>query len=152
MRRFSVVAAAALLALVLVGSACTSESSGADAGTGGGEAAAGAGASFDVSLTDQLKIDPAMIDAPSNTPLTFNVTNTGATQHSFAIEVGDQTYETALLDGGATETLEVPALAAGDYTTLCTVPGHAEAGMKGMLDGVRLRRRHARHWRHDDHA
>ena len=91
MRRFSVVAAVALLVLVLVGSACTSTSSGGEAGSGGGEAAAGAGASFDVSLTDQLKIEPAMIDAPSNTPLTFNVTNTGATQHSFAIEVGDQT-------------------------------------------------------------
>ena len=132
MRRFSIVAAA-LLALVLVGSACTSKSSNAGDGTGGGEAAAGAGASFDVSLTDQLKIDPAMIDAPSNTPLTFNVTNTGATQHSFAIEAGGQTYQTALLDGGATETLEVPALPAGDYATLCTVPGHADAGMKGML-------------------
>jgi len=133
MRRFSVVAAAALLAFVLVGSACTSKSSGGDAGTGGGEAAAGAGASFDVSLTDQLKIDPAMIDAPSNTPLTFNVTNTGAGQHSFAIQAGDQTYETAVLDGGGTETLQVPALAAGDYTTMCTVPGHADAGMKGVL-------------------
>ena len=27
----------------------------------------------------------------------------------------------------------MPALPAGDYTTLCTVPGHADAGMKGML-------------------
>ena len=133
MRRFSVVAAAALLVLVLVGSACTSKSSGAASGTGGGDAAAAAGASFDVSLTDQLKIEPAMIDAPSNTPLAFNVTNTGATQHSFAIQAGDQTYQTALLDAGTTETLEVPALAAGDYVTLCTVPGHADAGMKGML-------------------
>jgi uncharacterized cupredoxin-like copper-binding protein len=133
MRRFSVVAAAAFLVLVLVGSACTGKSSGAASGTGGGEAAAAASASFDVSLTDQLKIDPAMIDAPSNTPLTFKVTNTGATQHSFAIQAGDQTYQTALLDAGATATLEVPALAAGDYTTLCMVPGHADAGMKGIL-------------------
>ncbi len=133
MRRFTVVASAALLALVLVGSACTSNSSGSDAGTADAAVADTAAASFDVSLSDQLKIDPAMIDAPSNTPLTFNVTNTGQGQHSFAIEAGDQTYQTALLDGGATATLDVPALPAGDYTTLCTVPGHADAGMKGML-------------------
>ncbi|MEP6759081.1 MAG: multicopper oxidase domain-containing protein [Actinomycetota bacterium] len=132
MRRFSVVAVA-LFVFVVVGSACTSKSSGSDGGTGGGEAAAAAGARFDVSLTDQLKIDPGMIDAPSNVPLTFNVSNTGATQHSFAIQAGDQTYQTALLEGGATATLEVPALAAGDYPTLCTVPGHADAGMKGTL-------------------
>jgi uncharacterized cupredoxin-like copper-binding protein len=133
MRRFSVIASAALLALVLVGSACTSNSSGSDAGTADAAVADTAAASFDVSLSDELKIDPAMIDAPSNTPLTFNVTNTGQGQHSFAIEAGDQTYQTPLLDGGATATLDVPALPAGDFTTLCTVPGHADAGMKGML-------------------
>jgi FtsP/CotA-like multicopper oxidase with cupredoxin domain len=92
-----------------------------------------AAAAFDVALTDQLKIQPEMIDAPANTPLTFNVTNEGASQHSFAVLAGDQTYETALLDGGATATLEVPGLPAGDYTTECTAPGHASAGMKGML-------------------
>ncbi|HLB40028.1 MAG TPA: multicopper oxidase domain-containing protein [Actinomycetota bacterium] len=130
MRRFNVAAAAALLGLLLVASACTSESG---SGSGGGATEAASAASFDVSLTDQLKIVPEMIDAPADTPLTFNVTNDGATQHTFAIEAGDQTYETPLLEGGATATLEVPALAEGDYTTVCTVPGHADAGMTGML-------------------
>src|SRR4051794_41807806 len=74
-----------------------------------------------------------MIDAPANTPLTFTVTNEGKGQHSFAVQAPGQTYETAMLDGGATATLEVPGLAAGSYTYLCTVPGHADAGMKGML-------------------
>ena len=116
MRRIRVVASAALIALALAGSACTS--TGNESGGGAGDAAAAATepASFAVSLTDQLKIDPAMIDAPSNTPLTFDVTNTGAGQHSFAIEAGDQTYQTPLLDGGGTATLEVPGLPVGEYT------------------------------------
>ena len=71
MPRFRVVASAALIVLALVGSACTSTGDGSGGGAGDAAAAATAAASFDVSLTDQLKIDPAMIDAPSNTPLTF---------------------------------------------------------------------------------
>ena len=94
MRRFRVVASAALIVLALAGSACTSTGNESGGGAGDAAAAATAAASFDVSLTDQLKIDPAMIDAPSDTPLTFNVTNTGAGQHSFAVEAGDQTYQT----------------------------------------------------------
>ena len=130
MRRTSMVAIAALLVLASVGAACTSTSSGGAAGEG---TAAAANATFDVSLSDQLKIDPEMIDAPADTPLTFTVTNTGATQHSFAVEADGQTYDTGPIDGGASATLEVPALPEGDYTTLCTVVGHADAGMKGML-------------------
>jgi FtsP/CotA-like multicopper oxidase with cupredoxin domain len=128
-RRLSLTAVAVLV--VLAGNACNSSSAGG--GSGAQEAAAAAPATFDVSLTDQLKIVPEMIDAPANTPLTFTVTNDGAGQHSFAVLAGDQTYATALLDGGATATLDVPGLAEGDYTTECTVPGHADAGMKGML-------------------
>ncbi len=130
MRRIGTVGVAALLVLAVVGAACTSKSS--DGGTGGGDAAAAA-TSFDVTLSDQLKITPAMIDAPADTPLTFAVTNEGAAQHSFAVEANGQTYDSGLIDGGASATLEVPALPEGDYTTLCTVPGHADAGMKGML-------------------
>jgi FtsP/CotA-like multicopper oxidase with cupredoxin domain len=130
MRRTHVIAMAALLVLGLVGAACTSTSSAGAEGQGTEVAAA---ASFDVSLSDQLTIDPEMIDAPADTPLTFAVTNTGQAQHTFAVKAGDQTYDTGPIDGGATATLEVPALPEGDYETLCTVAGHADAGMKGML-------------------
>jgi len=129
-RRTSMVAAAALLVLGVVGAACTSNSSADAAGEG---TAAAANATFDVSLSDQLKIDPEMIDAPADTPLTFNVTNAGASPHSFAVEANGETFDTGPIDGGASATLDVPALSEGTYTTLCTVVGHAEAGMKGVL-------------------
>jgi FtsP/CotA-like multicopper oxidase with cupredoxin domain len=121
--------AAAAIGVVLVGTACTASS-----GSSSGQTAETVAAStYAVSLSDELKITPAMIDAPANTPLTFAVTNEGKAQHSFAVQAPDQTYETAMLDGGATATLEVPGLAAGNYEYLCTVAGHADAGMKGML-------------------
>jgi manganese oxidase len=125
MRRLTLTVVAALFA---AGTACTN---------GGSPTASLANAtavsSFDVSLRDALVIVPDMIDAPANTPLSFSVTNDGASQHSFAVLAGDQTYATPLLDGGASATLDVPALPEGDYVTECTAPGHAGAGMKGML-------------------
>jgi FtsP/CotA-like multicopper oxidase with cupredoxin domain len=121
--------AAAAIVMVLVGTACTASS-----GSASGQTADLAAASmYAVTLSDELKITPAMIDAPANAPLTFTVTNEGKGEHSFAVQAADQTYETAMLDGGATATLEVPGLPAGNYEYLCTVPGHADAGMKGTL-------------------
>src|SRR3954453_6931359 len=121
--------AAAAIGIVLVATACTASSGSPSAAT----VDAASASTYAVSLSDELKITPAMIDAPASTPLTFTVTIDGKGQHSFAVQAPGQTYETAMLDGGATATLDVPGLAAGSYTYLCTVPGHADAGMKGML-------------------
>ena len=40
---------------------------------------------------------------------------------------------TALINGGANGTAQVPALPAGSYTYICSFPGHYDAGMKGVL-------------------
>jgi uncharacterized cupredoxin-like copper-binding protein len=61
--------------------------------------------------------------------ITFKVKNVGAAQHDFAI-VGNK--KTSVLDSGKTEDLQVE-LPPGVYEYVCTVPGHAEAGMKGVL-------------------
>src|SRR6478672_5328490 len=121
--------AAAAIGMVLVGTACTASSGSASAQT----ADAASASTYAVTLSDELTITPALIDAPANTALTFTVTNEGKGQHSFAVQAPGQTFETAMLDGGATATLDVPGLAAGNYEYLCTVPGHADAGMKGTL-------------------
>jgi manganese oxidase len=129
MRHIRASIAAAAIGMLLAATACTASS-----GSASGQTLDAASAStYAVTLSDELKITPAMIDAPANTALTFDVTNEGKGQHSFAVQAPGQTYETAMLDGGATATLAVPGLAAGSYEYLCTVPGHADAGMKGML-------------------
>ena len=59
---------------------------------------------------------------------TFKVTNKGKLSHDFKIAG----KKTVMLKPGKTATLKV-TLKAGKFAYLCTVPGHAAAGMKGTL-------------------
>lgn len=61
--------------------------------------------------------------------VTFVVKNVGHVAHDFRIN-GKQT---ALLSPGQTANLVVSFAKSGKYPYLCTVPGHAEAGMKGVF-------------------
>jgi len=59
----------------------------------------------------------------------FKVTNKGSLPHDF--KIGGK--KTRLLAPGKSQTLSVIFRKAGRYPYLCTVPGHATAGMKGTL-------------------
>ena len=59
----------------------------------------------------------------------FKVTNVGKLPHDFKISG----KKTALISPGKTATLRVNFPVAGKYPYLCTVPGHAAAGMKGVF-------------------
>ena len=59
----------------------------------------------------------------------FKVTNRGTTSHDFRI-AGKKTRN---LRAGKATTLSVVLKKAGKYPYLCTVPSHAQAGMKGVL-------------------
>ena len=61
--------------------------------------------------------------------VTFRVTNRGKTRHDFKING----KKTALLAPGKGAVLKVTFRKAGRYPYLCTVPGHAQLGMKGVL-------------------
>jgi uncharacterized cupredoxin-like copper-binding protein len=60
--------------------------------------------------------------------VTFVVKNRGNVAHDFKIHG----KKTPLIAPGASKTLKV-VFAKGKYPYLCTVPGHAAAGMKGVL-------------------
>jgi plastocyanin len=130
MRRLRIAAVAVTIGMVAVLTACTSSSGG---GQGTGEqAAAQAPATVEVMLSD-FEITPTTIQAPADTPLSFRVMNHGPSQHTFGIIVNGSVVETDPIDGGATVTLDVPALAAGTYQALCTIPGHDALGMKATV-------------------
>jgi uncharacterized cupredoxin-like copper-binding protein len=58
----------------------------------------------------------------------FKVKNTGKLQHDFKIS----SRKTKLLGPGKSATLRI-TLKKGSYKYLCTVPGHAAAGMRGVF-------------------
>ena len=62
-------------------------------------------------------------------PIAFKVTNKGKLAHDFKI-AGKKTVKLA---AGKTATLRLTIARAGRYSYLCTLPGHAAAGMKGVL-------------------
>jgi hypothetical protein len=57
-------------------------------------------------------------------------TNEGSAEHNLTLEGGPTTGTIA---SGATGQVDLGELAAGSYTLICTIPGHAEAGMKTTL-------------------
>ena len=59
----------------------------------------------------------------------FKVTNRGTISHDFKIAG----KKTKLVAPGSTTTLKTVFKKAGKYKFLCTVPSHAEAGMRGVL-------------------
>ena len=61
--------------------------------------------------------------------VTFNVRNDGQVEHDFRIEGKG----TAVLQPGESESLVVPLPKPGKFTFLCTISGHAGAGMIGVL-------------------
>ena len=61
--------------------------------------------------------------------VTFKLKNNGGIQHNLRIN-GKQTPN---IDPGETTTLKVTFAKPGNYPYVCTLPGHAAAGMKGVL-------------------
>ncbi len=117
-----------LIALIALGRALASpigESVAVAADPAAAEAAAPS--EVEVSLSE-FAIAPAAIEISSGT---LTVTNEGQAPHNLAIEGTE--LSTHDLDPGDTGTLTVSDLAPGTYTYLCTIPGHAAAGMTGSL-------------------
>ncbi|MDH5225379.1 MAG: multicopper oxidase domain-containing protein, partial [Actinomycetota bacterium] len=131
MRRVRRGAVVLMAALALVTVAC-SGGDGEVPTAGDGQAAAGGPVTVEVTLTD-FAIEPAGIEVAAGADITFTVMNHGQAPHTFGVVVDGQTLETPSIDADATATLDVPALVAGEYETLCTVPGHDELGMVGTL-------------------
>lgn len=98
------------------------------AGDGGG---AGGTTTIDVEMVE-FAMTPSDIEVPAGDTLVLNVTNAGTMPHDLKL---DGTDGTAMLDPGATETIDLGVITA-DATAWCTVPGHKDAGMVMAITAV----------------
>ncbi len=88
-------------------------------------------ASFQINVTaKEFKFHLARGSVKHGTKVVFHVINDGKLPHDFKING----KKTPLIPGNGREaTLTVNFPKAGSYPYLCTVPGHAAAGMKGVF-------------------
>lgn len=131
------------------GGGTTASPSPAAGGNGGGAAE-----TLEVAGLDTLRFNPEALTLAAGQEATVAFENEGALQHNWVlVEPGqeqaaagaaDASGEIAsdapgvivagdVLDGGSSEEINVPALDAGEYTYICTVPGHLPGGMRGTL-------------------
>jgi uncharacterized cupredoxin-like copper-binding protein len=77
----------------------------------------------------EFALTPAALTVPAGGSL--EVTNVGSVAHNLAVTGTD--LVTSDLAAGASETLDLSSLEPGEYEVLCSIPGHADAGMTGTL-------------------
>jgi uncharacterized cupredoxin-like copper-binding protein len=99
-------------------------------------ACGGAGRPAPAPLSINLKAEDIKYDATTMTanvgqPVTINIQNTGALEHSFVIDQFNVKLEH--IQAGQSATITFTPTAAGTYAFYCDVAGHKDAGMKGSL-------------------
>lgn len=150
MKKVAALLALALASVALVACGSSSDSSSSTASTNGGESTNGAaaggakeeggGSAGGASSTLKFEADPngelAYTTTSASTKageVTVDFNNPQALTHDVAIESssGEEVGKTELIaDGSDSTTVE---LEPGTYTFYCSVPGHREAGMEGVL-------------------
>jgi len=124
----SMAAAALVLAIIaIVGTAPSAGSAVTTPATASPPAAAAQQLSVELA---EFEIRPNALQATAGVPFTIAVHNAGGVAHDLVVEGFGQT---PLLEVGTDASLALPGLVAGEYRLLCSVPGHADLGMRATL-------------------
>ena len=87
-------------------------------------------------VLEDMRFTPNQINAKVGVPLTLRLTNRGTERHDLNFEAlhmpGLQGAE-AILEPGETRTITLTFDQPGTHTFICTLPGHAAAGMTGAV-------------------
>ena len=86
-----------------------------------------------VQATDSLKFEPSSITVKAGQPVELTLSNTGQMQHDWSLDQGAAQPVRMVANAGQSATGTFTIQRAGTYTFICSVPGHAAAGMKGTI-------------------
>jgi len=113
------------------GSPVVVEPCGTPAGTPetGDEQASGGGMTASLDMVD-IAFEPTTLTIAADTDVQVQLTNNGVLPHNFAVP--SEGIQSEDFSSGASGTITVN-LPAGTYEFICSVPGHADAGMVGTL-------------------
>jgi uncharacterized cupredoxin-like copper-binding protein len=130
-----------LTALILVAGVALATACGAPAATDG----PGAGVAIPapapetgaqqvtVTASDSMRFGPSSIVVRAGQPVELTLRNVGGITHDFTLAEGATRPVTIVAQGGQTArgtfTIDTP----GTYPFVCSVPGHAAAGMRGTI-------------------
>lgn len=87
---------------------------------------------IEITMKD-FSFTPDKLNVPVGTRVKLVFKNEGEKRHDFKVEAGLGEPKTEAISSGGTATLEFVADKAGDYVFFCTLRGHRDRGMHGVL-------------------
>lgn len=118
-----VIAAAVVVALAVV-IAATRQDDGAGDGRSG------------VIVLADMRFEPSRLDAKVGVPMTVRLTNQGSERHDLnfpSLHMPGLEGVESILEPGETRTITLTFTEPGTHNFICTLPGHAAAGMTGAV-------------------
>jgi nitrite reductase (NO-forming) len=121
-----------LLVATLVLSACSS--SGATSATPVPEASPSSDAQqVMLKVGNAMSFDPASITVRAGQPVQLTLQNSGLMPHDFSLSDGVAQPVKITASGGQSATGVFTVDTPGTYSFVCSMPGHAEGGMRGTI-------------------
>jgi uncharacterized cupredoxin-like copper-binding protein len=80
-----------------------------------------------------MSFDPSEISVHAGQPVQVVLQNTGVLPHDFTLSEGSAQAVAITAGGGQTATGSFLIPQPGTYTFICSMPGHASAGMRGTI-------------------
>lgn len=87
-------------------------------------------------VLDDMRFTPSELDAQVGVPLTVRITNRGTVRHDLSfpsLHMPGLDGVESILEPGETRTVTLRFDEPGSHTFICSLPGHAAAGMTGAV-------------------
>lgn len=130
MKRFALFLSVGLVAILALAACGGDDDNGNGDDNGGGD-----GTSLSMEM-GEMYFDPDSIDASPGDEVSIDFNNEGTMLHDFTIDdLGGERIHVEVASGESDSTsFTIPDDASGEIEFYCTVPGHREGGMEGVIN------------------